>query len=241
MFQSIRNTFLKEKLLYSTDIHSHLLPELDDGSTSIEMSLQMVKNMKQLGYKKLIVTPHIMQHKYPNTSDIIRTSLFELRGYLKVENINIDIEAAAEYFCDCHFLELLRKNDILMIAGKYVLFELPYKNMPSIFEEVVETILQKNLIPLLAHPERCRFLTDPVDYRSLKKMGILFQIDINSLGGYYGKDTQKKSLMLAQKGMVDFVGSDVHHEQHVTHLKENLKSNNLEMLFRNNKILNDKI
>jgi len=243
MFEFIKKKVLtyKKELYTTVDLHSHLIPEIDDGSEDLKTSLELIKKMKKLGYKKLITTPHIMLHKYPNSTKIIKQGLFELRSILKIENINIEIEAAAEYYCDDHFVQLIEKRDLLSFGDNYVLFELPYTTRPKNLEVVIQKLIRFGYKPVLAHPERYRFLTEVSGFRSLKKLGLFFQININSLGGYYGREAQKKSLMLAQKGMVDFVGSDVHHQKHMDSFKNNVLSNHVEMVFRHNKILNDTI
>ena len=158
-----------------------------------------------------------------------------------VNNIDIEVEVAAEYYCDEHFLSLIHKKELLSFGNKYILFELPYTTRPNILEEVVQSLIDLGFKPVLAHPERYRFLNTIVDYRNLKKLNLLFQVNVNSLGGFYGIEAQKKSLMLARKGMVNFIGSDIHHQKHMEHFKENIFSNHMEMLFRNNEILNDTI
>ena len=234
-------SLFQKKILFSTDLHSHLIPEIDDGCETIETSINLIIKMKKLGYKKLITTPHIMSHKYPNSQETIKQGLFKLRSMLKVKNIDIEIEAAAEYYCDEHFRDLIKKNKLLSFGKNYVLFELAYTKRPDSLEAVVRELLGAGFTPVLAHPERYRFLTEVHEYRVLKNLGLLFQVNVNSMGGYYGKQAKKKSLMLAQKGMVDFIGSDIHHQKHMDHFEENIISNNIEMLFRHNKILNDTI
>ena len=231
----------RSKLCTTTDLHSHLISEIDDGCQDIEASISLIEQIKKLGYEKLIITPHIMSHKYPNTIKVIKQGLFELRSLLKVKNINIEIEAAAEYYCDEHFLELIQEKKILSFGDRYVLFELPYTTRPEILEKVVMELLSSSYKPVLAHPERYRFLKEVRDYRMLKEMGLLFQVNVNALGGFYGQEAQKKSLMLAQKSMVDFIGSDIHHQKHMDDFKKNIHSNHIAMLFSKNTILNDTI
>ena len=193
MFKSIKNKFSdKNKLNIKVDIHSHLIPEIDDGCFDMKESLKLVKEMQALGYKKLIITPHVMQKKYPNNFKIIRQALLELRSFLKVKNIDIEVEAAAEYYCDDYFLSLIKNDELLYFGNKYVLFELPYNTYPSNLDEVIEALLRKKYKPVLAHPERYRFLNTVLDYRNLKKKDLLFQVNINSIGGYYGVDVKKR-------------------------------------------------
>ena len=241
MFKGIKQTlaYKSKKVNIKVDIHSHLIPEIDDGCFNMKESLSLVKKMHSLGYKKLIITPHIMQKKYPNTYKIIRQSLLELRSFLKVKNIDIEVEAAAEYYCDDYFLSLIKKDELLYFGDKYVLFELPYTTHPENLNMVIKLLLDKGYRPVLAHPERYRFLNTVLDYRRLKKKGLWFQVNVNSIGGYYGSDVKKKALMLSQKSMIDFIGSDMHNEKQMDTYKDAIFSNQIEILFRNNKLLND--
>ena len=241
MLNIIKKKIFKKKINLKVDIHSHFLPELDDGCVDMETTIKLIREMKKLGYEKLIITPHIMDKKYPNNLVIIKKALFELRGYLKVKDIDIEVEASAEYFCDEAFIELIKKREILSFGAKYVLFELPYTKESKYFTDAISLMLQFGYKPVLAHPERYRFSNTFNDYRQLKKMGIFFQVNINSIAGYYGVEAKKKALMLSNKGMIDFVGSDMHHQKHMNSFKEAIVSNSIEMLFRNNKILNDTI
>jgi len=228
----------KDSLQSNIDLHSHFIPDIDDGSESIKESLTLIRQMKNLGYKKLITTPHIMSHRYPNDIKTIKNGLFELRSILKVENIDIELEAAAEYYCDEHFFDLIQKKELLSFGENYILFEFSYTTRPVNLEKCVKALIVKGYKPVLAHPERYRFLKDVTCFRNLKKLGMLFQINVNSLNGFYGQEAQKKSLMLGQKGMVDFIGSDIHHQKNLDAYKKNIVSNHVEMIFRNNKILN---
>jgi len=242
MLESITSLVLnKQRLPINIDLHSHFIPEIDDGCQSIEESLVLIQQMKKLGYKKLITTPHIMWHRYPNTIKIIKQALFELRGMLKVKNIDIELDATSEYYFDEHFIGLIERKELLPFGKNYILFELPYTTRPESLEETIIKMIELEYKPILAHPERYRFLTSVRDYRVLKEMGLLFQINANSLVGYYGAEVQKKSIMLGQKGMVDFIGSDIHHQKQMDSFKEAIFSNHIEMIFRNNKILNDNL
>lgn len=243
MFNSIGRTLSlhKPQLFTKTDLHSHLIPEIDDGCDSMAASLQLIRQMKSLGYTKLITTPHIMSHKYPNSIKIIKQGLFELRGMLRVKNIDIEIDAAAEYYFDEYFIALIRKKELFTFGDNYVLFEMSYRVRPKDLEEVVKEMIAMGYKPILAHPERYKFLTEVSEYKHLKNLGIFFQINVNSLGGYYANDSQKKSLMLSQKGMVDFIGSDLHHQKQMDQFKVNIFSSHVKTLFQNNTILNDTI
>ena len=227
---------------YFVDIHSHLVPGIDDGSKTMYDSILLISKLKELGFKKLITTPHIMQDKYPNTSQIIRNGLKELKQKLLTKGIDIEVEAASEYFLDDHFLDLLKERDILTFGDNYLLFELSYTNKPIFLESAIFEMISAGYKPVLAHPERYIFFHKNFEeYKWLKRKGLLFQINLNSFSGYYSRDVQKIANKLAEEGLIDFIGSDTHKMRQLEHLERNLHSKVIEKIFKNNTILNDSL
>jgi protein-tyrosine phosphatase len=228
------------KINVDVDLHSHLIPGIDDGSKSMEESIALISRMKELGYKKLITTPHTMSHRYPNSSNIILDGLFAVREELSKRKIDIRLEVASEYYLDEHFISLLNKKDILTFNGNYLLFEMSYVMSPANLNGMVFRMFDAGYQPVLAHPERYVFMhQDFSRYESLKDMGVLFQMNINSLGGYYSKEVKKVAEKLSDSGMINFVGSDTHKMSHLERLEKNLKSTLLQDVFANNTILNN--
>jgi len=134
----LKNIFKSEPQLdpinlsvFGSDIHSHLIPGIDDGSPDMETSIKLVQKFKELGYKKIVTTPHIMCDYYQNTPDKILGGLNDLREELQKQNINIDISAAAEYNLDDGLDSLIEKKEILTFGDNYVLFELPFMQEPT--------------------------------------------------------------------------------------------------------------
>ena len=243
MFMILDNLFSKKDigpLELRVDMHSHLIPGIDDGSKTMLESIVMILRLKELGYSKIITTPHIMKHRYPNSSEVILNGLNALRDELHRRNIDIIVEAAAEYFLDEHFLELLDKKDILTLHGNYVLFEMSYMMQPAILDEILYQIEASGYVPVLAHPERYRYMhSDFYKYARLKKRGVLFQVNINSLGGFYSQPVQKVAEKLMESGMVDFLGSDAHSSRHLDMLAKTMASHYLHEVAHKNKILNN--
>jgi tyrosine-protein phosphatase YwqE len=181
-----------------------------------------------------------MQHRYPNSSSIILNGLDRLRTELERQKIDIDIDVAAEYYLDDHLYELLKKDDILTFGDDYLLFEMSYVMAPADLETIVFEMQCSGYRPVLAHPERFLHMHHDFEkYESLKERGVLFQIDINSLGGYYSKSVRKIALKLVENGMVDFIGTDTHHQRHIDALRKTVKSKSYKRLFQNNLILID--
>lgn len=207
-----------------TDLHSHLIPGIDDGAQTMDESIILIQRMMDFGFKKLITTPHIMADYYRNTTDIILKGLDGLRNELVKRNIGIEIEAAAEYYLDETFESKLEKNDILTIGGKYVLFELSFVNYPKNLFEIIERIKDKGYLPLLAHPERYPYLASGLEnYQQIRDSGCYLQLNTVSLTGYYGKPTQKIAEEMVDNYMIDFIGSDLHRMKHADMMYQALK------------------
>ena len=231
----------KQHKIY-VDVHSHLLPGIDDGSKAMFHSIKFVAAMQKLGYKKLIITPHIMSHRYKNTSEIILEKLDMLRDAVADHEIDIQLEAASEYYLDDYFLSLLEKRDILTLQGKYLLFEMSYTRAPADLEGIVFSMVLAGYTPVLAHPERYVHMHDDFSkYEALKEQGVLFQLNLNSLAGYYSKKVQNVAKKLVNRGMVDFLGSDIHKMQQIETLETVLNSPMFQKIFEKNKILNNKL
>jgi len=227
---------------YLVDIHSHLLPGIDDGAKNMGESISLIRRLKDLGFKKLIITPHIMSDKYPNDSNVIKKGLVNLKKELQKRNIDIEIEVASEYFLDKHFLALVKSKDVLTFGKNYLLFELSYTNKPIFLESAIFEMISAGYTPVLAHPERYVFMHKNFnEYKWLKRKGVLFQINLNSFSGYYSKQVQKIANQLAEEGLIDFIGSDTHKEIQLDHLEKNLNSKVIEKIFKNNTILNESL
>ncbi len=200
-----------------TDMHSHILFGLDDGSKSLEESVALVKRAAELGYKKLICTPHIMGDFYKNSFETIQPKLLLLEEALTEENIEVKIEFAAEYYLDEFFIEKLDNNEKLLTFGdNFLLVETSYMNKPHNFEDAVFKIQSKGYKLVLAHPERYVYLFD--DYEFLKKIyhkNVLLQVNLLSLAGYYSGQSKKIAEKLIDDEMVSFIGTDCHGMKHL--------------------------
>lgn len=225
--------FQKKKLLIDllegiTDIHNHILPGIDDGALNEEESIKLLLKFKSLGITNFIATPHIMNDYYPNTPDIINSSLQKLNHAIsELSDLKmVKIIAAAEYMMDQNFLELVEKEKLLVLKEKFVLVEMSYFQAPINLEEILFKLQTMGYKPVLAHPERYAFYhsKDLSKYEELKNRGCYFQMNTLSLSSHYGKNMQHTAFLLLEKGMIDFLGSDVHREQHLEKL-ENIKLN----------------
>lgn len=229
-----------EGRMFSLDLHSHLIAGIDDGVETIEESIEIILELRKLGVFNIITTPHIKQESYPNTAMQIRCGLGLLRKELKRRKINIQIDVAAEYYADDHFLQLLDTRDIMTFGKNYVLFELSYKCCPDNLEEIIDAIKEAGYTPVLAHPERYLYMLESFHlYHMMKDKGVYFQLDINSLSGYYSPKAQKIANALLKKDMIEFVGSDTHKMRHLEALKQTVNTRQFKHLYKSGKILNN--
>ncbi|WP_309498680.1 CpsB/CapC family capsule biosynthesis tyrosine phosphatase [Sulfurovum sp.] len=226
----------------SVDLHSHLIPGIDDGSQNMKESMELLRGMEALGYTKVITTPHIMLDAYKNTAKSIRHGLALLKQEALKENIGLEIEAAAEYYLDDGFYDLLKKGEMLTMKGGYLLFETSYVAKPMHLEEMIFEISAAGYTPLFAHPERYRYIKNPdKEFKRLKDLGVHFQVNLNSFGGHYGKGAKLHADFLSKEGLIDFLGSDVHHKKQVDTLAQVFQSDAYGSIFANNTIRNDEL
>jgi len=232
--------FNKTKTLTVVDIHSHLLPALDDGAIDIDNSIELINELYLLGYRKLITTPHINDIFKNSKRDILAKFLF-LKEELDRRDIKIDIKIGAEYYIDDYFRRQLDNEKLLSFGDKnYLLFEFSHFTVPRDIEELIYDMTLKGYTPVLAHPERYIYWHNNFHkYTELKEMGVLFQLNLNSLTGYYSKNIKNCAEKLIKKSYINFIGSDTHHLKHIESLKKALHLSIYKKIFKYNTILND--
>ncbi|MFN3996794.1 tyrosine-protein phosphatase [Algoriphagus sp.] len=203
------------------DMHSHLIPGIDDGSKSMEESIALVKRLMGYGLKKIITTPHIMSEYYRNTPEIIHMGLEDLRNAIKKEGIEIEIDAAAEYYLDEIFLEKVKAGEKLLTFGdNYILVETGFINKPQMLLDIIFHLEMAGYKPILAHPERYQYLiSDKKLQEELFERNLLFQVNLLSFTGFYSKQVKEFGEMLVDKGLVALLGTDCHNERYLDMLE----------------------
>lgn len=209
-----------------TDVHSHLLPGLDDGVKSFWEAESILLRFIELGYKKVVTTPHVMHDHYKNTPELILAKLEELRNHVKVRNIPIQIEAAAEYYLDEHLVATIERDDkVLTFGNNYLLFETNFINEPLNIRDFIFAATTRGYTPVLAHPERYLYLHNSMSkLKDLVDRGVLLQVNSNSILGLYSREIQTFSYKLIKEGYVHFLGSDCHNPAHMDALQNAHKS-----------------
>lgn len=225
-----------------TDVHSHFIPGIDDGAKTLEDSIELIKGMQALGYKKVITTPHVMSDYYKNTPDIILGGLETVKAELRKQNIDIEIEAAAEYNVDSEFEPKILEKKLLTFGDNYVLFEMPFSEEPSNLKNCIFSMQTNGYKPILAHVERYAFWHGNWEkIESMKDRGVKLQLNINSLSGQYGPGVKKMAKELIDRDWIDLLGSDCHHVGHINLMKRVSTMPYLHKILKSGKLINSKL
>ncbi len=215
----------------STDMHSHLIPGIDDGAKTIEESIELIRTLHGLGYTKLITTPHIMSDYFRNTPEIIYKGLEEVRAALIENNIPVQISAAAEYYIDDGFMRKLEEEKLMTFGDNYLLVEVSYINPPDNVRDILFRAQVLGYRPILAHPERYPFWYRTIEeYQKFYDMGVLLQLNLNSLSGYYGLDAKRVAEKLIDLQIISALGTDLHHSKHGEFLQRTVNEKYLQKI-----------
>lgn len=218
---------------FGIDMHSHLIPGIDDGSKSLDDTIAMLSKMKELGYKKVITTPHILSDYYKNTPEIILAGLEIVKKEVKRIELDIAVEAAAEYYFDEYFVKQIEQKKILTFGDNYVLFECAFRDEPTNLDSLIFSLQSNEYKPILAHFERYIYWHGSVEKAvELRERGIKIQLNLNSLAGHYGPEIKKQAERLVDSKCIDFVGTDCHRIDHLLILEKNLSSEYMHKLLK---------
>ncbi len=229
--------------LLGADMHSHLIPGIDDGSPDTETSLGLIRGLKALGYRKLVTTPHIMRDMYPNTAAGILEQFEKLQEIIRSAAIDVELGVAAEYFLDDHLREILKKKQrLLTISKNMVLVEFSMASEPLNLKEILFELQLQGYTPVIAHPERYIYHErNRSFFEDLKSSGYLFQLNILSLTGFYGRSPFVLAHDFIKKGFYDLAGTDLHNVRHLKALENPKLKTELSRLLESSRLLNAEI
>lgn len=216
----------------AVDMHSHVLPGIDDGAQNVDESIALISRMMDMGISKVIATPHIMADYYRNTPETINAALAELKEELQKRDIKIEVEAAAEHYFDETFEKRIDDGKLMIMGGQYVLFEFSFISRPLSYLSAIQKMREQGLTPILAHPERYLYMNIE-QLRELKQWGCELQVNTVSLAGYYGPQSKSIAESLIDNEMVGFISSDMHHLKHAAAMEKALQSPYVERLLFN--------
>jgi protein-tyrosine phosphatase len=205
---------------FVVDFHAHLIPGIDDGAQNLDDSILLIRGLENLGFSKIIFTPHISQ-TYPNTRDSILTCFDRFMNDILFEFPGLEFGIGAEHMLDLHFLSILKNKKIIPFFKQYILVELGYKQPPVQLHEMIFEIQMAGFIPVIAHPERYLYFADHFEnYFKLKDWGCLFQMNLGSLSGYYGAPMLDLSHRLIHENIIDFLASDLHNARQLNLIRQ---------------------
>lgn len=199
----------------STDMHSHILPGIDDGAPDVETAVELVRGLAGLGYKKLIASPHVFGDFYPNTNATIEASLRNLREALVLAGIRVEVDAVAEYYLDNYFLDSVLPHGLRHFSNKEVVVEVSIAGWPRNFDDLIFSVQAEGYIPILAHPERYEYESSLKPFEALREKGVLMQLNLLSAMGYYGKGVQEMAMKMMDARLYKYCGTDLHHPRHL--------------------------
>jgi tyrosine-protein phosphatase YwqE len=237
---SKRDTHLdpKDFSVLKTDMHSHLIPAIDDGSQCLDESLELILALNDLGFSKIITTPHTMSDFYKNTPEIINNGKEEVKKALKKLNINVEFEASSEYYVDYDFQQKINGGEFLTFGSKYILIEFPFIDNPKNIDEIIFQLQLSGYNVVLAHPERYMYF-NLKDYKNFTDKGVFLQLNLLSITGYYSPEVKEKAKQLIENDLVSFVGTDCHNIRHAQKLKECFTNSLWHQLSKSEKLLNN--
>ena len=208
-----------------TDMHSHLIPGIDDGSQTMDETIAMLAKFESLGYSKVITTPHIMSDSYPNTPEIILAGLEKVRNEMHQLGMKIQLEAAAEYYFDETLIPLIKNKKLLTFGDNYVLIEFGFHTPPQYVDQVFFDLKTMGYRVVVAHFERYMYYLGKIDQAiEWREKGINIQLNLNSLSGNYGPAIKKQAEALIDAQAIDFVGTDCHRIEHLMLLEDSMNS-----------------
>lgn len=222
----------------AVDLHSHLIPGIDDGVKTIEESLKLIRQMQQMGYKKIITTPHINLH-FKNSAEIIQDGLTKVKAAVQEAGIPVEVEAAAEYNLNDEFVKLMQQGKLLTFGDHFILLELHYHIPYPLFSQVIYDLQILGYKVVLAHVERYFYWHRKIEeFEKLKARDVYLQMNFMSLNFFNPIPTRKTARMLIEAGMIDFAGSDVHNDLYMNLYLRGLRSKHAEKLIASGTLKN---
>lgn len=234
-----RKSEIKDYSSIGFDLHSHVIHGIDDGPDTLEKSVHLLKSLHNLGFERCILTPHVSENYYPNSTQTILDGFDTLNSAKEGVPEHYIHSVAAEYMLDDDFLNKVKAHSLLTLPGNRVLFELPFTGAPLISENVVFALKTRKYVPVLAHPERYGYWADNDHLlRKFINMGCELQVNILSLLGYYGSPVRKAAYSIIEEFKVDFLATDCHNEHQAQTLREGLKDRYLANVLNRNRFSN---
>lgn len=224
-----------------TDMHCHLVPKVDDGSKCIEETIDCLNTLKAVGYNRVIITPHFQHPRFPNDEDDIKRRFEEVKQQAADAGVEIELAGiGGEYRIDSGFAKRLESPRFLQVGGKYVLVEFSLHQQMMGCDEMIFDMQMKGYEVILAHPERYPYLGAPSSrMEQLKDQGVYFQVNVLSLGGFYGEEAKRRAFTMLDQGWVEFLGTDTHNVLYAQALTDLTHNRKVEKILEKHQFLNN--
>lgn len=199
------------------DIHSHILNNVDDGSNSLDNTLEILAKAEKAGFSDIILTPHYIENYYENTRGLIHEKIKCLKQILYKEELVVTLHQGNEIFLTENTPKLVEELQVSTLAnGRYVLFEIPFTSKMLNLEQIISSLIDLGCIPIIAHPERYAFIQEnPANIIPIIKMGVLVQSNYGSFIGSYGKAAKNTAEILLENKLIHFLGTDTHRQGYI--------------------------
>ncbi len=226
-----------------TDMHCHLVPQVDDGSKCMEESIECLNTLAAVGYSKVIITPHFQFPRFQNDEDDISRRYNEVIAAAKEAGVKIDIVGiGGEYRIDSGFAPRLDNPRFLLVGGKYVLVEFSLHQQMMGCDEMIFELQMKGYEVILAHPERYPYLNiDGARMEQLRDQGVYLQCNVLSFGGFYGEDAKRKAYAMVDRGWVSFLGTDTHNTLYCQALLDLSRDRKMEKMLEKHEFMNKEL
>lgn len=227
MFSFFNKTKGPGKLWFETDIHCHVIPGVDDGCPDADTSIVVLTEMRDMGLKRVIASPHVTEMTFENNRDLLEPAYRHLLDRMHKAGLDKDLEVmySSENRLDGLFDQNFKSGKLITIParnGKYVLIENSFVQEPWDLDNIIFQLQVHGFQPILVHPERFAYYHEkPERFERLHQV-VPFQVNVLSLAGYYGKQVRKVAESLIEKGFVDFLGTDIHNLRHTEAIREYL-------------------
>lgn len=231
------------KLFYSTDVHCHILPGVDHGAKDLNNAIELIKAQMDMGINQIILTPHITKSTFENNPDTIKAAYEVFCKAMETSGLDVKFAVSAEYRHDEFSLAQFGKDIFIPMPDEHILIENAYQQERLDLDDIIFDLQLKNFTPIMAHPERFPYYTDRKErFKQLHNAGALFQVNLMSFTGYFGRRALSNAEWLLNNDLIDFLGSDIHNMEHVEIIRDFIKTKDYRRIAKKleGRILNDK-
>lgn len=234
----------KAKLPYFTDVHSHILPGVDHGAADTATGIELIRAQMEMGITRFILTPHVTRSSFENTPETINSAFNTFKSAVEAEGLDVELMVSAEYRIDEFSLSQFKENRFIPMPGNHILIENAFQQERIDIDDIIFELQSRELTLIMAHPERFSYYgMNKARFTQLHNAGVLFQVNLLSFAGHFGRAVRSNAEWLLEHNYIDFLGSDIHHADHARIINEYLQSRDSKKIMQKlgSRLLNDRI